>query len=695
MSWYHFIFRDNRTGARQADIGRRIKRHWQVESLETRRLLAVVGDSNLDGIFDSSDLVMAFQAGKYETGESASMSDGDWDGDGYFSSTDIVYAFQSGGYELPSTSSNTTSIELQDGASQISGTGAVVNANVVTISTGGRYELSGKLTDGRIIVDTQDDQIVTLVLNGVEITSLSNSAITVVNADEVTIELAADTDNYVTDGQVYPSSDEDAPNAAIFSDDDLTITGTGSLTVIGRYQDGIASQDDLNIESGQVIVTAVDDTIRGRDSVDIRGGTLTLNAGGDAIKTTNDVDTDEGNISITGGTLTVSAGDDGVQAVGDLVVSDASVTILTATEGLEAPQIAIESAEVRITAADDGITAASSDGLSSTLQVKNSVVTIVAGADGLEAELSLTIDSGEFSIISGGGSTQSVSDDDSAKAIKADGTVIIRGGSFAIDAAEDGIHANDTIVIDAGEMVISAGDDGIHADNAVTINGGNIVVDKSYEGVESTNIIIGGGTLHIRSSDDGINAAGGVDGSGGEPTQPGGGRPGGGATTGTGVLTITGGYIFVSADGDGVDVNGSATMSGGTLIVNGPTRNDNGALDYDGTFVVTGGLIIAAGSAGMAQAPSTTSTQASLSLRFSTTQTAGTMIHIVSSSGTEIATFVPTKSFQSIVVSAPSLIGGTTYLVYSGGSSTGTETDGLFVGGVYTAGTLIGQVIVN
>ncbi|MCP4191987.1 MAG: hypothetical protein GY768_15350 [Planctomycetaceae bacterium] len=59
------------------------------------------GDSNLDGQFDSTDFVAAFQAGKYEdkvVGNS-NWSDGDWNGDGDFNSTDFVKAFQSGGYE--------------------------------------------------------------------------------------------------------------------------------------------------------------------------------------------------------------------------------------------------------------------------------------------------------------------------------------------------------------------------------------------------------------------------------------------------------------------------------------------------------------------------------------------------------------------------------------------------------------------
>jgi hypothetical protein len=59
-----------------------------------------IGDSNLDGEFNSGDLVGVFTAGKYETGERASWEEGDWDGDLQFVSSDLVAAFTDGGYEL-------------------------------------------------------------------------------------------------------------------------------------------------------------------------------------------------------------------------------------------------------------------------------------------------------------------------------------------------------------------------------------------------------------------------------------------------------------------------------------------------------------------------------------------------------------------------------------------------------------------
>jgi hypothetical protein len=67
------------------------------------------------------------------------------------------------------------------------------------------------------------------------------------------------------------------------------------------------------------------------------------------------------------------------------------------------------------------------------------------------------------------------------------------------------------------------------------------------------------------------------------------------------------------------------------------------------------------------------------------------MIHIQTEDGEGVLTFVPTKDYQSVVLCSPQLREGVTYIVYSGGSSTGTVTDGLYSGGTYTPGTELGS----
>jgi hypothetical protein len=215
------------------------------------------------------------------------------------------------------------------------------------------------------------------------------------------------------------------------------------------------------------------------------------------------------------------------------------------------------------------------------------------------------------------------------------------------------------------------------------INGGDINITKSYEGIESSVITINDGNLHILASDDGINVAGGNDGSSTN------GRPGQNNfnTSSNSYLYINGGYVTVDASGDGLDSNGSIKITNGTVLVNGPTSSGNGALDYDGSFTMTGGFLVAAGSSGMAQAPDQASTQYSAMVTFDSSMSAGTMIHIETDKGEDVLSFTPTKEYQTVVLCSPNLKNGSTYNVYYGGSSSGTNKDGLYSDGTYTTGT--------
>jgi hypothetical protein len=141
-------------------------------------------------------------------------------------------------------------------------------------------------------------------------------------------------------------------------------------------------------------------------------------------------------------------------------------------------------------------------------------------------------------------------------------------------------------------------------------------------------------------------------------------------------------------DSDDEDSGLSASdMSFISSTGNSITINDNGALDYSGYYKITGGFLFAAGSSGMAQAPDTSSTQYSVLLNLASSQSPGTLVHIETEDGEEVLTFVPEKTYQSVVLSSPDLEKGLTCLVYYGGSSTGTATDGLYSGGIYSAGT--------
>jgi hypothetical protein len=180
--------------------------------------------------------------------------------------------------------------------------------------SGGSYSVSGTMDDGQLVVDTQDKGTVRIILNGASIASSTSAPIYVKGADKTVIILADGTENYLRGGDSYVFEDPESnePNGAIFSEDDLTITGSGSLTVEANYNHGIVSRDDLKITGGTVTVTAAGDGIRGKDSTTVKGGSITVSAGADGLKSTNADDPDRGFVTIEGGILEVSAGLDGI-----------------------------------------------------------------------------------------------------------------------------------------------------------------------------------------------------------------------------------------------------------------------------------------------------------------------------------------------------------------------------------------------
>lgn len=526
-------------------------------------------------------------------------------------------------------SENPNYIELKDTTAALKGSGATVDNNKVTIMLPGVYVLSGKLSDGQIVVDLQDKGTVKLVLNGVDITSRNNAPIYVKQAEKAIISLPDGTQNTVTDGQTYASSGtEDEPNAAIYSKGDLTINGAGALTVQANYKDGITGRDDLKMTGGKIKIQAADDGLLGRDMAAVKAGTLTIVSGGDGIKSTNDTDAGKGFVTLEGGTFDITAGADGIQAATNVRITEGKYTLTTGGG----------SAKAAPKAADNRMQGG-----------RNPAPAATAAAD----------------------------DSTSAKAVKAVADVTITGGTFTIDSADDALHSNNSLTVAGGNLTITSGDDGIHADASVTIQGGVTNIKKSYEGVESALITIAGGETHVTASDDGLNVSAGD-------------------TGGEAKLEIKGGYVSVDSAGDGLDANGSITMTDGTVVVSGPTANMNGAIDYDGQFQMTGGFLVAAGSSGMSQAPSDSSTQYSILMTFPQVQQAGTLVTLKDSKDNIVASYTPNKPFQTLVIASPNLKKDGSYTLYTGGTPSGQAKDGLYTGGsVKDAAQLVTFTVTN
>lgn len=361
--------------------------------------------------------------------------------------------------------------------------GVSVDGSTVTISEAGVYRLSGTLA-GQVVVSAPEDALVVLILDGVDISNSSGSAIEVRTADDVAIHLAEGSQNSVSDAASY--ADDAEANAAIWADVDLTVSGSGSLTVTGNGNDGITSKDDLVILGGDISVTAADDALRGKDSLVVEGGTLTLVAqGGDGLKSDGDdneevapeIDWTKGYIYVSGGTIDVTAGDDGLQAFTDTVIAggtvtvdvaddgvkgevivsigegsgvDAttSVTVANSTEGIEAANIGISGGTIDVTASDDGINASGNAELQARiagteftgvadreadtgerLEISGGTVTVNAGFDGLDSNGSVTITGGTVNITSAANGGDGPIDGNGAVSV-AEGTVTANGAAW-------------------------------------------------------------------------------------------------------------------------------------------------------------------------------------------------------------------------------------------------------------------------
>lgn len=526
-----------------------------------------------------------------------------------------------------------TTITLSSDEIDVSGTGVAVTGSTVTILQSGTYSLSGTIDNGQVIVNSDDEGTVFLVLNGIDIHSSNSAAIYVLNAEKTIISLTEGTENYLSDGEthVFVDTEDDEPDSVIFSEDDLVINGNGSLIIDANFKHGIVGKDDLIIVSGNIVVNAVSDGIRGRDSIVVTGGNIDITAGSDGMQSNNDKDTDKGYILIESGVINIESENDGIQAETNVVINGGEINILSG----------------------------------------GGTQNIVVAEDVNEQ----TKDS-----------TSTVEETESTKGIKAVSLIQVNGGIINIDSHDDALHSDDVIVINNGTMTISTDDDGIHADNDIVINDGYIDIINCNEAIESTVITVNDGEIRMNASDDGFNAS---DGTGSV------GMPGSEMANPDCALYINGGYIVIYSNADSVDSNGNIYMTGGTVIANGPQSYTNGTLDSDGEFIIEGGLLIAVGSSGMAESPDDISSQNSVLYLYETVQAAGTMIYIVSEDGEQLVAYKSDKEYQSIAFSSPELEKGKTYTVYSGGSIDSQQTDGVYADGAYSQGSIVGEFTVN
>lgn len=308
---------------------------------------------------------------------------------------------------------NSSNVQIEDG--------------VVTIKAAGVYVLSGTFTDGIIVVDAGDDDKVQLVLDGVSITAVDYAAIYAKNADKVFVTLAEGAENSLTVSGDYVQTDDNNVDAVIFAKCDLTLNGTGSLTVKDTTGHGIVSKDDLVVTGGTYTIDSQDHCLNGKDSVRIADGTFNLSCDEDGIHAGND-DQQDGYVYIEGGDINISVGDDAIHAEGLLIITGGDIDVSKSCEGVEGDKILVTGGDIDVISSDDSFNAA-------------------GGSSG----------SGDNHDGFGGGPGMGGVDMDADN----DAYILITGGTININANGDGIDSNGYIGITGGSVhVLGPSDNG-------------------------------------------------------------------------------------------------------------------------------------------------------------------------------------------------------------------------------------------
>lgn len=631
-------------------------------------------------------------------------------------------------------------ITLEDDSTKVKGNTKAVSVkdNCITISAGGTYRLSGRLTKGQVLVTGSEK--VKLYLDGVEITSPSGPALVCTNEKRTILSLAKGSQNTLTDSADNADTEINGCNVsacALFAQDKLTINGSGSLTVTGSSVDGIVCKDDLKLVNGTITVEAAQDGVKGKDCVAMFGADLNVTAGNDGIKSTESNDDTKGFLQLEQGSATVQAGGDCLQAETLVWIADGTYHLISSgtavnTETGEANSskgihcggdVEIAGGKLTIDAAEDGVNCTGS------LELQAGEVDVTSAEDGIQADGDLTVSGGAVTItttgtvaasaqddfqpnnfgggnFSGNGNTPPDNADNRQNAAASDASAIPAaamqttadpstdaGASAAVamttaaeDATSKGIKCGGNLTMSGGSCTIDSTDHAVHAAGTAVFSGTTLEITSDNKGISSHgDLEISGGDITIHSCTEGVESKAEMTISGGNVRILDASDDGlntGGSDSGSYAMTITGGYIYVNASGDGVDSNSTWEMSGGTLLVCGPTSGGDGSLDADGNMTYTGGTLLALSSKGMMECP-----ESGCLIAINCNAAAGEQISIVDKNGTVLATLQSPKAVSDVIYG----IGDSDsadYTIVTGGTYDGTlNEDGYGEGGSVSGGT--------
>ena len=427
---------------------------------------------------------------------------------------------------------STKDIELIDNSSIAHSSGVQISDNYIRICSPGIYRLKGSLTEGQVSVDCKGN--VALILDDVNVTNSSDAAISITDAEHLLIYLPDGSQSNISSGKqreiISSNANKDidsASGAAIYSKDNLSIAGSGKLSVSGYINNGIATTDHLIVISGDIDISAVNNGLKGNDLVSITGGNISILSGGDGIQSDRD-------LSISGGKLDITAG-------------DTSTVSLEESDNHRGPgfmdgngkmpqqfQHFDGESPVDFTGSDAGFRRPSDNKLRNPMPDNRK-------DDSQSNNASST----------------------STKGIKSGGNLTITDGTITIKSADDGIHTDGTLIVSGGDINIIKSKEGMEG-NQINIDSGNISITASDDGMNASGsnlpvLRISGGTIYVNANGDGLDS--------------------------NGDLVIEGGSTVV--DGPSNNGNGaldSGSENGGTIVCNAGTILAIGASGMAETF---------------------------------------------------------------------------------------------------------------
>lgn len=370
-----------------------------------------------------------------------------------------------------------------------------------TILGGGTYILSGKL-EGNIVVYASDLEKPHIVLDGVDIIS-SGAAILVLNADKVTITVAAGSENILINDGGFAPIDGVNVDGVIFSTADLSLNGSGLLEVYSLGGHGIVSNDDLVIAGGSYTIEAAGHALKGNDSVRVCGeSSFRLTAGKDGLHAENNEDPTRGFVYLAGGSYEIDAKGDGISASGTMQIRGGSYTVKTG-----------------------------------------------GGSSALTADSAKGLKSGGGMLLEGGSFTVDAADD----ALHCGADLALRGGSFTLSSGDEAVHSDITLAVFGGTVTADTCQKGLDAPH-VEMLGGSVSVRSVGDGVSAkpalgstvtqASVNIAGGKLTVDTGSDGIDTDGIFRMSGGEVTLLGMKNESDQPIAHGGKAVITGGFLY-------------------------------------------------------------------------------------------------------------------------------------------------------